>query len=364
MSVSFQNKLHLFLTQALFNTSSARSYFEPMAEKWLPAYSLLSPKAKVVELIQEREDLLHVYLRPNLMWRGFKAGQYVELGVEIDGSLQKRIFSISSSEQLFRSKGLIRLSIQKQDKGLLTPFLFQHLRLGDYVHISRAAGSFTLPVDGQKGVLLIAGGVGITPLISMISSIRDIKNLTPITLLYYANQKKQHILQNELNELGEVANIILIHTERTGRFSLEHLHDFCPDFLDRMILVCGPSALDNHVNNLLKEQGVSSAHTQSESFSVQPIWAPSHGLVEEVRISLSRSFQEFKAANNKSILEILESKGLRPRFGCRMGICNECSCKKISGTVMNRKDNTLSHAGEEFIRICSAIPAGDLVLEF
>jgi stearoyl-CoA 9-desaturase NADPH oxidoreductase len=362
MSATFQERLRSFLSQTLFNTRSTRAYFEPLAENWIPSYSLLSPKAHVVKADIERDDILHLYLKPNFMWRGFVPGQYVELGVEINGSVKERIFSISSSISQYRTEGIIRLSIQKQKNGQVTPFLFEGLKVGTHVQLGRAAGQFILPDTGKQALLLIAGGAGITPFMSMLSSAPHQDR--EITLLYYANSVHPHLLRNELESLSDKVQIRMIYTDREGRFNAEQLHRHCPDFSERNILICGPSEMEAAVRTTLLAQGVEQTALSSESFSATACHTPSVGLVEEVRISLSRSYQEFKAANNKSILEILESKGLSPRFGCRMGICNECSCKKISGTVMNRRDNTLSHAGEEFIRICSAIPAGDLVLEF
>jgi stearoyl-CoA 9-desaturase NADPH oxidoreductase len=361
MSATFQERLRSFLSQTLFNTQSTRAYFEPLAENWIPSYSLLHPKAQIIRVDIERNDILHLYLRPNFMWRGFAPGQYVELGVEINGSIKKRIFSISSSGNQFRTEGIIRLSIQKQKNGQVTPFLFEGLKVGTYVQLGRASGQFILPEIEKKSLLLIAGGVGITPFMSMLSSIQGDR---AITVLYYANSVHPHILREELERLPSNIQVRMIYSDREGRLSTEHLQRYCPDFSERNIMICGPSEMEAAVRTTLLEQGIEQRAISSESFSAAACHAPSIGLVEEVRISLSRSYQEFKAANNKSILEILESKGLNPRFGCRMGICNECSCKKISGTVINRKDNTLSHAGEEFIRICSAMPAGDLVLEF
>jgi ferredoxin-NADP reductase len=362
MSATFQERLRSFLSQTLFNTPSTRAYFEPLAESWMPSYSLLSPKARIIQMDIERDDILHLYLSPNFMWRGFVPGQYVELGVEINGSVKKRIFSISSSIHQYKTEGLIRLSIQKQKDGQVTPFLFEGLKAGSHVQLGRAAGQFILPDTEKQPILMIAGGAGITPFLSMLSSAPQ--DSREITLLYYANAAHPHILRKELESLSDKFQVRMIYSDREGRFNAEHLHRFCPDFAERNILICGPSEMEAAARATLLAQGLSDTAIYSESFSAVESPSPSIGLVEEFRISLSRSYQEFKAANNKSILEILESKGLNPRFGCRMGICNECSCKKISGTVMNRRDNTLSHAGEEFIRICSAIPAGDLVLEF
>lgn len=355
MSNTYIQSVRSFFNKSLFNTPSSRAYFEPVMEKWMPSFSLLGPMAVVHALSFERDDIIHIWLKPNFLWKGFLPGQHVSIGTELNGSRQNRSFSISSTPEIFKTTGTIRLSIQRQLQGQLTNYLFENAKVGMRLHLSQAKGDFTISDSKAVKRLFITGGVGITPVSSMMSGLNGDDRV-----LYYANRRKPHILMEE----AENGNITPIFTEEKDRFSMSHLEQFCPDFMEREVYICGPSTMEQHVRKLLITEGFPTENMHAESFSVQTSPLNVKGLVEEVRISLANSYHEFKAANNKSLLEILESKGLNPRFGCRMGICNECSCKKISGTVLNAKDNTLSHAGEEFIRICSSFPLGDLVLEY
>jgi stearoyl-CoA 9-desaturase NADPH oxidoreductase len=355
MSNTYLQSVRSFFNKSLFNTPSSRAYFEPVMEKWMPSFSLLGPMAVVHALSFERDDIIHIWLKPNFLWKGFLPGQHVSLGAELNGSRQYRSFSISSSPEIFKATGIIRLSIQRQVQGQLTNYLFENAKVGMRLHLSQAKGNFTISDNKAEKRLFIAGGVGITPVSSMLSGLNGDDKV-----LYYANRRKPHIIMEEAGN----EHIMPVFTDEQGRFSIRHLEQFCTDFQEREVYICGPSSMEQHVRNILTTAGVAGENIHAESFSFQTSVFKVKGLVEEVRISLANSYHEFKAANNKSLLEILESKGLNPRFGCRMGICNECSCKKISGTVLNAKDNTLSHAGEEFIRICSSIPLGDLVLEY
>ena len=355
MTNKYLQSLRSFINKSLFNASSSSAYFEPVMEKWMPSFSLLGPMAVVNAVSYERDDIIHLWLKPNFLWKGYRPGQHVSLGADLNGTRQSRSFSISSSPEVYEAAGTIRLSIQRQIQGHLTNYLFENAKVGMHLHLSEAKGDFTISDTKAEKRLFIAGGVGITPVRSMLSGLNGDDKV-----LYYANRHKPHILMNE----AENGNIIPIHTNEEGRFSIAHLDQYCPDFKERKIYISGPTSMEQHVREILKTEGVEEEDILSESFFIPTATNNMKGLVEEVRISLANSYHEFKAANNKSLLEILENKGLNPRFGCRMGICNECSCKKISGTVLNARDNTLSHAGEEFIRICSSIPLGDLVLEY
>lgn len=355
MTNKYLQSVRSFFNKSLFNSPSSRAYFEPVMEKWMPSFSLLGPMAVVHAVSYERDDIIHIWLKPNFLWKGYLPGQHVSLGIELNGTRLYRSFSISSSPEIFKATGIIRLSIQRQVQGQLTSYLFENAKIGMRLHLSQAKGDFTISDVKAEKRLFIAGGVGITPVISMLSILNGDDKV-----LYYANRRKPHILMEE----AENGHITPIFTDEQGRFSISQLQQYCPDFKERKIYICGPASMEQHVRKLLKTEGVEEENIHSESFSIQASTIHTRGIVEEVRISLANSYHDFKAANNKSLLEILESKGLNPRFGCRMGICNECSCKKISGTVLNAKDNTLSHAGEEFIRICSSIPLGDLVLEY
>ena len=358
MSNTYLQSIRSFFNKSLFNTPSSRAYFEPVMEKWMPSFSLLGPMAVIHDISFERNDIIHLWLKPNFLWKGFIPGQHVQIGTELNGSRQFRSFSISSSLKVFKTAGIFRLSIQCQEQGQLTNFLFENARKGMRLYLTQAKGNFTISDDKAEKRLFIVGGVGFTPVNSILSETGSSSDDNSV--LYYAQQQKPHILKNEAVQ----ENILRIFTDKEGRFSIQHLEQYCPDYKYRAIYICGPTSMEQHVRSILADQGITAENIHSESFSIQTSSIHNKGIVEEVRISLSNSYHEFKAANNKSLLEILESKGLNPRFGCRMGICNECSCKKISGTVLNAKDNTLSHAGEEFIRICSSIPLGDLVLEY
>ncbi len=361
LDVSF--KIKTFINRSIFNSDSFRGYLEPVVEMFKLNTSFLYTMAKIVDIKQERDDVVSLVLKPGRRWKGFKAGQHVQLGIEINGSLHQRTFSISSNEQLYAEKGLIRVSIQKQEQGKVTSYIFDKLKLNSYLRISAATGVFTMENNLENPLLFIAGGVGITPILSMLSSIQNINQ--KLTLMYYASQEKPHLFLNDLVVLTSKninLKIQIIDTTMQGYFSVEHLIEFCPDFKEREILLCGSKAMDIHVKRVLNKVGFIEDNILTESFTA-PMFSMNESEVINVTIALSKAYKLFNVKNNKTILELLESQNQQPKHGCRKGMCNQCACKKKTGMVYNVLTKKLSDSGEEFIRICSTIPVGDLVLD-
>lgn len=357
-------KFKTFFNESLFNSNSYKNYLEPMLESWLPGKSLLFTKARVEQTTLEREDVISLTLSPDKKWKGFVPGQFIQITIEIKGVLYHRIFSISSSQSEFADNNQIRLSIQKQNLGKVTSYIFEDLKVGEYLGITEAMGVFTLQSAKQKNVVMIAGGVGITPILSMLKS-TDNTDLS-LTLLYYAATDKPHLFQKELQEISSRKNnfeIHIINSDEEGFFSINHIQKYCPDYRSNDLFLCGPEAMDRHVRKILSENDFDSSKIISESFTAQKSFNPDSKEIKQVNIELENSKKVFTVSNDKTILELLETNGQQPKFGCRMGICNQCSCKKVSGVVFNHHDNQVSGTGEEYIKICSTIPMGDIKIE-
>lgn len=344
--------------KTLFNTS-AGNYFEPLIERYLPEISLVDIKAKVVNLYYEKEDILTVTLKPGSKWSGFIPGQYLEIGVKINAVNYYRNFSISSTSEQYLEKGTITLTIQKQDNGKVTGWLFEHLKIGSIVTISKAKGEFVL--SGQKSpVLFIAGGSGITPFVSMLHECIEEKR--DAVLLYYG-KTNQHILCEELNKLSShhYTRVELISTTEEGRISIGQLEKYCPDFRERVAFVCGPDTMNTDVQRLLAENGVGEHQIVSEYFKAAKYILAEHLKNNQAVLKLGDKI--FDIQGEVSVLEQLESHGFRPKYGCRMGLCKQCQCVKSSGIVYNQLTGKFSESTEEVIQICVSVPVGEVEIE-
>ena len=351
-----------FLNQSFFNNNSFRNYLEPILETYIPNHSLLHIKAKVVNKSMERGDVVNIILKPHKNWNGFRAGQFVQIGITINGILYQRIFSISSSAEWFQKEGLIRLSIQRQELGRVTPFIFDSLKIGSFVQVSHAMGDFTPIRDYLPNSLFIAGGVGITPIMSILSSHANTNS--SIVLLYYASNAKPHLFVKELLDLANLNSNFQIHlldSRSDGYFSKKHLQLYCNDFNTRKIYLCGPQAFDKMVCGELDFLNVKKSNIISESFTAQDL-SNNDTETKEIEINIINKGRVFNVNNDKTLLELLEHQNEQPKFGCRMGICNQCICKKIDGLVYNIQTKNVSDSGVEYIKICSTIPMGNIKL--
>ncbi|HNF48464.1 MAG TPA: iron-sulfur cluster-binding domain-containing protein [Chitinophagales bacterium] len=355
MAAPIFNEIRTQLNNMLFNTK-ASYYFEPLVEKYFPSKSLVSTKATVVSVNKENENMLTIKLKPNRKWNGFIAGQYVETQLKINAVNYTRIFSISSSEDEYKSSGTITLTIQKQDQGKVTPWLFENLEVGSIIKISDAKGEFILH-DKNRPVLMIAGGSGITPFYAMLQKCAN--ENTNAVLLYYAKDK-QHIFRNKLDKLTLNKQITVHYMSSTteGRLSKQQLEKYCPDYYFRQVFICGPNTMISDTTMLLKHNSVDADNIFSEYF--KPVLYPVHFKFNKNKSKIIYKNKEIYTAGSKTILEQLEAHGENPKHGCRMGLCKECQCTKNKGIVYNTLTQKFSEATPETIQICVSIPVGDV----
>jgi ferredoxin-NADP reductase len=342
---------------ALVNNTKILGFFEPLVQLLFPVYQVNGYRAKVLGFRDENCGVYTLVLKVSRHWKGFKAGQHIELGTERDGVKISRIFSISSAPLLYKTHRIIELTIQKQAKGRMTPWYRSGLKVGHYVSITQAQGDFIIENPNQE-FLFIAAGSGITPLLSMLEEHRSTAN---VHLMYYAKVDK-HLFNKELNKyqkLGENIKITLINSTQSGRFCQQHLEQYCPDYVSRKCYICGPSEMIVSTEKLLLNQNVQAENIGYEYFTAKPL--SDLNINTAGKVSFKQSSLEVETnANNQTLLELAESKGLKPITGCRMGICHQCICQKNQGVIYNTLTNTYSDTGSEEVQLCISMPVGDV----
>lgn len=354
METAILNTFKNQFNKTMFNTDF-KSYFSPLIETFNAEKNQFNIAAKVVEIINERNDVLSVKLKPSKNWKGFVAGQFIEITLKINAVFYTRIFSISSSVQQFKKDKTITLTIQNQDNGKVTNWIFNNLRANDNVGVSVAKGNFVLD-NNQDNLLFISGGSGITPFRSMLyQCVEQNKNAI---LLYYC-KSNQHLLKQELATFkSDKIKVIFIDSDKEGRFSINHLEKHCPDFTNRAAFICGPVAMIDHSMSVLIENKIDENKIHFEYFK-KPI-AVSTSKAQEIKGKISLNNKNIDADSSKSILEHLELNKIQPKYGCRMGLCKQCTCTKKSGIVFNQLTQKYSQDTEEEIQICVSVPIGEI----
>ena len=243
-------------------------------------------RALVTAVHRETDDTTTLTLRPR-RWDGHVAGQYVQVGVEVDGRRHVRCYSVSSSEH--RDDGQLTITVHADrdstEAGIVSPFLVHEARPGLVVDVSPAQGEFALPRRRLDHVLLISGGSGITPVMSILRTLVDEGAPTRITFLHYARTAADVPFADELRDLhGRRPNVdVEVVTTRevgtTGRGLTGHLH---PDHLaaltgaptpDAPTFVCGPTSLIADATTLWDDAGHAD-RLHVERFQLTPAVTP------------------------------------------------------------------------------------------
>jgi stearoyl-CoA 9-desaturase NADPH oxidoreductase len=320
-------------------------------------------RAEVLRVERLTPESVTLTLRPNRVWRGFQAGQFVRVSVEIDGVRHERCYSPASRE----GRGELEITVKRHPDGLVSNFLVDRVRRGMVLGLSAAEGDFRLPRQRPGSVLLIGGGSGMTPLIAMLRTLLAEDYRGSLALLHYAPDPERAIYREELVRLAaERANFKLLRSytrmpglgELDGHFSPDHLPEADPCFAQAETFACGPPSLLDAVRNTWANGFEHRLHV--ESF-VPPTLLPV-GEVGEGAIRFEESGVEVENSG-ASLLEQAEAAGLSPAYGCRMGICHTCSCRKLAGTHKNLITGELSSAPDEEIQLCVSAALGNLAVE-
>jgi ferredoxin-NADP reductase len=348
------------LLEALTSPHGVDRYLELIRPSW----SLHEARAEVIDVRRQTSDSVTLRLRPNGNWQGFRTGQFVRLTVEIDGVRQTRCYSPACSEH---SVDHFEITVKAHPEGRVSGFLNRDAHPGMVVGLSAAGGDFVLPPDRPGDLLLISAGSGITPVMSMLRTLCDEGHAGAVTFIHYAPTHDDVIYRSELGEIAQRhANVRLVHSYTrdaggalSGHLCREHLVAVAPDIARAETYVCGPPGLIESARRIWAEDGIE-ARLHIESFL-----PPSRAIADdraEGSVSFAQSGERI-SNNGRSLLEQAEQAGLSPQFGCRMGICHTCTCRKTAGTVRNLVSGEVSSAEEEDIQICVSVPAGDVELD-
>jgi ferredoxin-NADP reductase len=329
-----------------------------------PAWSLHEGRAEVVAARRQTLDSVTLALRPNENWKGFSAGQFVRLVVEIGGVRHTRCYSPACSAHV---RDAIEITVKAHPEGRVSGFLNRSGGRGLVVGLSAADGDFVLPAERPEQLLLISGGSGITPVLSMVRTLCDEGYRGDVTFLHYAQTRERVPYRRELGEIADRrrnVRVSLNYTREpggglTGHLSRDHLRLVAPEAAGAPAYVCGPPGLIESARRIWAEDG------REHLLHIESFLPPSLALPSD-QAEGSVSFARARAVvpnSGRSLLEQAEQAGLGPQFGCRRGICHTCTCRKTAGSVRNLLSGQVSSAEEEDIQICVSAPVGDVEID-
>ena len=327
-----------------------------------PMWAAHEVRARVVEVVREVDVPGHppvatVTLQPTSTWRGHRAGQHVQVGVELGGARRTtRVFSVSSAESGAGDRFTITLRANHDlpPGRSVSRFLVEQARPGQLVHLSQAEGEFVLPDLVPEHLLLVSGGSGITPVMSMLRTLVRRTHRGRVTFVHYARSPAHQIFADELAAIrasGYGVDVHLLHPELGDpALSPMWLERLVPGYADVPTWACGPGPL---------VEALQAAYDGSPALRVEYFRPPAaHGGVAGGTVRFARSGT---VADNSgaTLLQQAEAAGLAPEHGCRMGICFTCTARKGEGTVRNVITGVESALPDEDIQVCVSAPVGD-----
>lgn len=323
--------------------------------------------ARVVKVWDETKNARTLTLRPGRHWKRHQAGQYVSIRIPVAGKFETRYYTISSPPE--RNDGCFTITVKAAGRG--SHSLVRDIQVGDYLPIGLPDGDFVLPDPVPEKLLFITGGIGITPAMSMLSSLIARKCLPDSVHLHYSPNEFEVVFDKQLKEMAKSHSQyrpVRIFTQpadgiaslNEGRFSPAQLDRLCPDWKDREVFACGPETLLTALTAHFERTRMS-PKLHLERFGFGPPNVPVDGVGGLVRLVRSGLDVEADAATN--LLLVAEQAGLKPKHGCRQGICHTCNVKLVSGSVRDLRTGKLFDEVGGPVQICVSATAGNCELD-
>jgi ferredoxin-NADP reductase len=327
-----------------------------------PLWSTRELRGKIAAIDHETADAATVLIKPGYRWGGHEPGQYLRIGLDIEGVRHWRAYSLTSDPA--RPDGLISITVKNVDEGKVSPYLVRRGRPGTIVSLGGVEGEFLLPEHLPDKLLFISAGSGITPIMSMLRHLDQSDELGDVVLLHSARHADEVIFGDELRSLQERHERFVLHEQHTsekGRMGPGDLDRLCEDWRERETYLSGPTdmldAFDEHY-----EQAGLQEHLHMERF--QPKLGLGDGDEGEGgTIKFLKSDCEAESDGSIPILVAGEEAGLDLPYGCREGICHTCVGELVTGRVRDLRNGKVYGQEGEVIRTCISAPEGPIEIE-
>ncbi|HYO40102.1 MAG TPA: ferredoxin reductase [Nocardioidaceae bacterium] len=320
---------------------------EDYLDLFAPLRSGAALRGRVVEVQPETADAATLVLRPGADWAGHVPGQYVRIGVDVDGVRQWRAYSLTHGP---RADGCISITVKAVPGGLVSNHLVRGTVPGTLVHLEQAAGEFVLPAAGTK-LLFVTAGSGITPVIGMLRNLFPVTDSgalqlprsadLDITVVHVAPTEPDSIFLRNLRELDGAGLVRLVprYDDVHGVLDVADLDRLVPDLQDRTTLACGPAGLLDALGAHLAQRDLPLLTEQFRVATVEP------GEGGTVRFSGSANAGTTVEADGATpILDAAEQAGVLMPSGCRMGICFGCVLPLREGAVRDLRNGEVTTA--------------------
>jgi stearoyl-CoA 9-desaturase NADPH oxidoreductase len=324
-----------------------------------PLWSARELRGRVLRVKRETHDSATLVIKPGWGFGfDYEPGQYIGIGLLVDGRWRWRSYSLTSSPR--KDARTVTITVKAMPEGFLSAHLVAGVQPGTIVRLAAPRGNFVLPDPAPPAMLFVTAGSGITPVMSMLRTLVRRDQITDVIHLHSAPTAADVMFGAELERLTAEHpgyQLRLRATRSQGRLDLSRLDTEVPDWRVRQTWACGPEALLKAAEHTWSDAGVHE-RLHLERFAVSRAAPAGAGGT----VTFAKSGKSISADAATSLMEAGEQQGVQMPFGCRMGICQSCVVPLLEGHARDLR-NGVEHEPGTRVQTCISAASGDCVLD-
>lgn len=302
----------------------------------------------------------------------WKAGQYVTLALATPTGPVRRAYTIASSPNQTR---FLEITVKREPAGGGgSAYLHDGVEEGQFLSVKGPQGDFTFTGEEADSLVMIAGGVGVTPMMGTLRHLTEVAWRNPVTLIYGVRSSGDTIFRDELEALAARYPNFRLHLlptvaddptwpGPTGHLTPELIRSFAPDVARGRVHLCGPTPMMAAVVPMLLGLGVPEDAIHTEAFLTELPDDDGPGADEVVTVTFARSGRTVDARRGDNLIRLAETNGIDVDYSCRNGECGSCRCRLIEGEVDMPEKAALSakERADRLVLACVARPISDAI---
>jgi ferredoxin-NADP reductase len=329
-----------------------------------PLWSARELRGRVLQVRRETEDSATLVIKPGWGFDfDYQPGQYIGIGLLMDGRWKWRSYSLTSSPVARSGSGAARtvtITVKAMPEGFLSTHLVAGVEPGTIVRLAAPQGNFVLPDPAPPSILFLTAGSGITPVMSMLRTLLRRKQIGDVIHLHSAPTASDVMFGAELAALAADRpgyRLQVRETRKQGRLDLASLGQQVPDWRERQTWACGPEGMLAQAERLWSAAGIGD-RLHLERFAVSKAAPAGAGGT----VTFIRSGRAVAADAATSLMDAGEGAGVQMPFGCRMGICQSCVVSLVEGHVRDLRTGAEHDPGTR-VQTCISAASGDCTLD-
>ena len=330
-----------------------------------PLWSARELRGRILQVRRETEDSATLVIKPGWGFSfDYQPGQYIGIGLPVNGRWRWRSYSLTSSPAAAASGAgsprTVTITVKAMPEGFLSAHLVDGVEPGTIVRLAAPQGNFVLPDPAPPSILFLTAGSGITPVMSMLRTLVRRNQIADIAHLHSAPTESDVMFGAELAALAADHpgyRLQVRETRAQGRLDLARLGQEVPDWRERQTWACGPEGLLNQAEKVWSSAGIGE-RLHLERFAVAKA-APAG---EGGTVTFARSGRSVATDAATSLMDAGEGAGVQMPFGCRMGICQSCVVSLMDGHVRDLRTGQEHEPGTR-VQTCISSASGNCVLD-